>query len=356
MKKGVIRVGIAGFGLSGRIFQAPFLHANPHFEIKKVYERKSEKAKEEYPYVQVVHDFSELLTEEIDLVVISTPNDCHFEMAKKAILEGKHVVVEKPAAIYAKDARELIKLSNEKNVVFTVYQNRRFDGDFLTIKQLLKDGILGEILDVEIHYDRYVEGMNSREWKAAGGPGVNILYDLGVHIIDQAYTLFGMPGEVYADFRKQRKESPAFDNFELLLYYDTLKVSLNAGEVVVKHGPRYSINGRKGSFVKYGIDPQEAALLSGVRPPHKYWGKEEEAFYGDLFVLEKDAITLKKIPTINGDYRSFYDNIYDVCMNHAELLVKPEEAADVLIIIEAAIKSNQEKRRIRLNPYQPGKK
>jgi len=343
-----INVGIAGFGLSGKIFQAPFLHANPNFEIKKIYERNSEKSKEEYPYVQVVHHFSELLTEAIDLVVISTPNAYHFEMAREAILAGKHVIVEKPIAIHAKDAQELLDLSKEKHVIFTAYQNRRFDGDFLTIKQLVEEGVLGEILDVEIHYDRFVEGASSKAWKAEGGPGVNILYDLGVHIIDQVYTLFGMPTEVYADFRKQRASTPEFDCFELLLYYDTLKISLHAGEAVVKHGPRYKINGRKGGFVKYGIDVQEAALLSGQRPPQMDWGKEAEEFHGDLFVVKKDSIETRKIPTINGNYGRFYENIYDVLMDQAELIVKPEEAIDVLRIIEAAIKSNEEKRRIQL--------
>lgn len=351
MEKRIIQVGIAGFGLSGTIFQAPFLHANPHFKIRKIYERNSEKSREEYPYVQVVHDFSGLLTEEIDLVVISTPNIHHFEMAKEAIKAGKHVIVEKPVAIYAKDAQELLRLSRENNVVFTAYQNRRFDGDFLTVRQIIEDGILGEILDIEVHYDRFVKGTSSKAWKAQSNAGANILYDLGVHMIDQIYTLFGMPNEVYADFRKQRESTVEFDHFELILYYDTLKASLNAGEVVVKHGPRYRINGRNGSFVKYGIDAQEAALLAGERPPDKDWGKEAEEFHGDLFVVEEDAITLKKIPTINGNYGKFYENIYDVLTNHAELIVKPEEAIDVLKIIEAAIQSNQEKRRIQLDLF-----
>lgn len=274
MEKRIIHVGIAGFGMSGKIFQAPFLHANPNFEIKKVYERKSEKSKEEYPYVQVVHDFSELLTEDIDLVVISTPNVYHFEMAKAAILAGKHVIVEKPVAIYAKDAQELLALSKANSVIFTAYQNRRFDGDFLTVKQIIEEKLLGEILDVEVHYDRFVQRESSKEWKTKGGPGVNILYDLGVHLIDQIYTLFGMPDEVYADFRKQRKTTAEFDNFELILYYDTIKVSLNASEVVVKHGPRYRINGTKGSFIKYGIDVQEEAFLSGERPCQKIGAKK----------------------------------------------------------------------------------
>ncbi|NCB42607.1 MAG: oxidoreductase [Clostridia bacterium] len=346
-----INVGIAGFGLSGKTFHAPFLHASPNFQIKKVFERNSEKSKEEYPYVQVVHRFCELLTEDIDLVVISTPNAYHFAMAKEAILAGKHVIVEKPVTIYVKDAQELLNLSREKHVIFTAYQNRRFDGDFLTIKQIVEEGVLGEILDVEVHYDRFVEGVSSKEWKAAGGPGVNILYDLGVHIADQAYTLFGMPNEVYADFRKQRAATPEFDSFELILYYDATKVSLQASEIVVNHGPRYRINGRNGSFVKYGIDAQEEALLSGKKPPQKDWGKEAEQFNGDLFVMKEGSIVTKKIPTINGDYGLFYENIYDVCMNRTELLVKPEEAIDVLKIIEAAIKSDQEKRRVQLDSF-----
>lgn len=343
-----IRVGIAGFGMSGKIFQAPFLNADERFEIKKVYERSTERSKEEYPYIEVVHSFEELLTEEIDLVIISTPNQQHVPMARQAIEAGKSVIVEKPMAATAKEAEELCKLAKKKGVLLSVYQNRRFDGDFLTVKQLIETGALGEVLDYETHYDRFVQGASSKRWKAEGGTGVGLLYDLGVHIIDQAYSLFGMPEEVYADFRKQRSESVTSDNFEVILYYKNVKAILSAGEVVVMQGPHYVVNGRKGTYIKYGMDVQEKALLAGERPPMQGWGAEVQAHYGSLYRVGEDGIKEEKIQTITGDYGKYYDNIYQVMTRGAELFVKPEQAVEVLKIIEAAQRSQREKRRITL--------
>lgn len=346
----IINVGLAGFGMSGEIFQAPFLHANPKFAIKKVFERNSERSRKEYPTAEIVRSFEELLSPDIDLIVISTPNQQHFPMAKMAMEANKNVIVEKPIAISVEQAKELCEIAITKNVLFSVYQNRRLDGDFLTVKKLIEDGRMGEILDYEVHYDRFVRSNSTKVWKASGGKGVNILYDLGVHIIDQAYTLFGMPREVYADFRKQRQDDTEFDNFEVILYYDDKKATLSASEVVAKEGPRYMINGRKGSFHKYGLDVQEAALISGKRPAmastEEPWGKDLEANYGTLYYDQDGTIVEEKIPTIDGNYGKYYENIYQALTLGDAPNVKPEEAVDVLYIIEAAEKSHSEKRRI----------
>ena len=345
----VIRTALAGFGLSGKIFQAPFLKADPRFELVKVYERTTERAKEEYPEVEIVRSFEELLTDDIDLVIISTPNALHVPMAKQAMLAGKHVLIEKPVAATAAEAEELCKFAKEQGVVMTVYQNRRLDSDFLTVKKLIEEGQLGEVVDYEAHYDRFERGVNSKPWKAAGGAGIGVLYDLGVHIIDQAYVLFGMPNEVYADFRQQRPESAGIDNFEVILYYDQVRAILAAGELVTHQGPHYMVNGRKATFIKYGEDVQEAALLAGVRPPQPDWDVEGEECYGTLYYDADGEILEKKIPTVISGYGNFFDNLYKVITEGAELLVKPEETADVLRIIEAAIRSNDEKRRIALS-------
>ena len=346
MDEKIINVGLAGFGMSGEIFQAPFLHANPSFAIKKIYERNSERSKNEYPYAEIVRSFEELLTDDIDLIVISTPNQQHFPMAKSAMEAGKNVIVEKPIAISVEQAEMLCDLSKKHNVLLSVYQNRRLDGDFLTVKQLIEEDRLGEILDYEVHYDRFIRTNSTKVWKASGGKGVNILYDLGVHIIDQAYTLFGLPTEVYADFRKLRADGTDFDNFEVILYYGDKKAILSAGEVVAKEGPRYLVNGRKGSFHKYGLDVQEAALIEGKRPGMKDWGKDLETNYGTLYYDHDGSIKEEKIPTIEGNYGKYYENIYEVLTQGAELRVKPEQAVDVLRIIEAAEKSAADKRRI----------
>ena len=343
-----IRTAIAGFGLSGRIFQAPFLHADPNFELKKVYERKSERSKEEYPYVTVVRSFEELLTDDIDLVVISTPNSTHVPFAEMAMRAGKHVVVEKPVAATSTEAANLCRLSRMKGVVFSVFQNRRLDSDFLTVKKLIEEGELGEVLDYEAHYDRFERGVNPKPWKAQGGAGVGVLYDLGVHIIDQAYVLFGMPNEVYADFRRQRPESPGIDNFEVVLYYDNVKAILSAGEVVAKQGPHYMVSGRRGTFIKYGEDVQEAALLAGRRPPAPDWDVEDPSCYGTLYFDDGENIVEKVIPTVVSSYAGYYENLYRTITAGEPLLVPPDETADVLRIIEAAQMSNAKKRRIAL--------
>lgn len=343
-----IRTAIAGFGLSGKIFQAPFIHADPNFELKKVYERKTERAKEEYPDVQIVRSFEELLTDDIDLVIISTPNDTHVPFAKQAMAAGKHVVVEKPVAATSTEAAELCAFAKKQGVVLSVFQNRRLDSDFLTVKNLIETGELGEVLDYEAHYDRFERGVNPKPWKAAGGAGVGVLYDLGVHIIDQAYVLFGMPNEVYADFRQQRPESPGIDNFEVILYYDKVKAILSAGEVVARQGPHYMVSGRRGTFIKYGEDVQEAALLAGKRPPAPDWDAEGEECWGTLYYDDGAQILEKKIPTVVSSYARYYENLYEVITAGAPALVPPEQTADVLRIIEAAQMSNAKKRRIAL--------
>lgn len=344
----IINVGLAGFGMSGEIFQAPFLHANPKYAIKKIYERNSERSRKEYPYAEIVRSFEALLTDDIDLIVISTPNQEHFPMAKCAMEAGKNVIVEKPITISVEQAEMLCEIAKNHKVLFSVYQNRRFDGDFSTVKQLIEDGRLGEILDFEVHYDRFIRTNSSKVWKATGDKGVNILYDLGVHIIDQAYTLFGRPTEVYADFRKLRQDGTDFDNFEVILYYGDMKAILSAGEVVAKEGPRYLVNGRKGSFHKYGLDVQEAALIEGKRPGTTDWGKDLEVNYGTLYYDQDGTIVEEKIPTLVGNYGKYYENIYAALMQGAELLVKPEQAVDVLRIIEAAERSHADKRRVSL--------
>ena len=343
-----IRTAIAGFGLSGKIFQAPFLHADPNFELRKVYERTTERSREEYPYVTVVRSFEELLTDDIDLVVISTPNDTHVPFAQLAMRAGKHVVVEKPVAATSTEAASLCRLSRQKGVTFTVFQNRRLDSDFLTVKSLIEGGALGEVLDYEAHYDRFERGVNPKPWKAQGGAGVGVLYDLGVHIIDQAYVLFGMPNEVYADFRRQRPESPGIDNFEVVLYYDNVKAILSAGEVVAKQGPHFMVSGRRGTFIKYGEDVQEAELLAGRRPPAPDWDAEGEECWGTLYYDDGAQILEKKIPTVVSSYARYYENLYEVITAGAPALVPPEQTADVLRIIEAAQMSNAKKRRIAL--------
>jgi len=347
MKDKIIRVGIIGFGLSGRVFHAPFLDIHPGFSIVKVVERHSSKSQEIYPYVEVVKEFKNVILDpEIDLVFICTPNYLHYSQAVECLNAGKHVVIEKPFTTTTAEADELIKLSEINQRKLFVYQNRRWDGDFMTIKQILAGKYLGEIKEYEAHFDRFRPEFNASGWKDENLAGAGILYDLGSHLIDQAIQLFGKPQSLFADIRKQRTGSPVDDYFDLQLYYESFKVVLKAGMMVKIPGPRYIINGSKGSFVKYGIDPQEAALKKGMKPDVQGWGKESSEYYGHL-VREKHGTPVdENVETLAGNYSGFYENVYRVLVNGCEMAVKPDEAKDVVRIIELAYESTQKKKMI----------
>ncbi len=365
MEPSPIRVGIAGFGMSGQLFHAPFLDADPRFEIRKVFERSTSRAESEYPYIETVQSYDALLADDIDLVILCTPNAQHTPMARQALEAGKHVITEKPAAASSDEVRELAEFARGKGLLYTVFQNRRLDGDFLTVQELIRSGALGEIVDYEAHFDRFVTGADPKPWRQAGGPGVGILWDLGVHLIDQAYVLFGMPDEVFAEFRKLRPETPGADRVTAELYYSVpdhggpgLRAVLSMSEVTAWPGPRFTVHGTKGSFLKYGTDPQEAALAAGTRPPaggspaerQAGWGADDPAFYGTLACVEEGGrITPEPFATIPGDYARYYDNVYEVLTSGAAPLVPAEEAADVLQIIEAVLKSGQDGKRVRID-------
>jgi predicted dehydrogenase len=244
MSEKAIQTGIIGFGLSGRVFHAPFLHIHHGFDIKKIVERNKEESRSIYPYVQVVDDYNELLKDpEIELIVVCTPNTLHFAMVQESLKAGKHVVVEKPFTPTSNEADELIKLAESMNRKIFVYQNRRWDGDFITISKVLKSGVLGNIEEYEAHFDRYKPEIIHFAWRDFPKPGAGILYDLGSHLIDQALCLFGKPASILADIQSQRERSEVDDYFRLQLKYKSLNVFLTAGMLVEDPGPRYVIHG-----------------------------------------------------------------------------------------------------------------
>jgi len=328
-----LNAGIIGFGLSGSVFHAPFLHTHPRFNLTKIVERTSHASQETYPYIEVVKDYKALLEDnELDLIVIGTPNIWHYPMVKESLLAGKHVVVEKPFTPATQEATELIDISEKVNKKIFVYHNRRWDGDFLTVKKLLAENTLGDIKEYEVHFDRYAPDIKEN-WRDQELLGSGILYDLGSHLIDQAIHLFGFPNKIKSTIEAQRIDSPVDDYFRIELEYPNgLKAILTAGMLVKKLGPRFIIEGSKGSFIKYGIDPQEAALKEGQMPNTKDWGKEKKENWGTININGNN----NKIETIAGNYMGFYDNVYDAIVNDKEIFIKPEEAKDVIKIIEMA--------------------
>ena len=345
----MINTAIIGFGLSGKVFHAPFIHTHNGFKLTKVVERNAVYSKSIYPEIAVVHDYKLLLDDPaIELVAICTPNIYHFEMARDCLEAGKHIIIEKPFMPTVQEANEIIELANARNLKVFVYQNRRWDGDFLTIKKLLKSKLIGDIQYFEVHFDRFSPERKRAAWRDEALPGSGILYDLGSHLIDQVLCLFGMPDALKADIQLQRPGSKVDDFFEIELIYPELKAIATAGMLVKNHELRYVINGSKGSYVKYGIDPQETALKNGFMPEGEEWGKETFENWGLTTFVKNDLCFDGSIETEAGNYMAFYENVYNVLDQNAEIAVKSEEARNVIRIIELAIESNAKKEMIKL--------
>jgi scyllo-inositol 2-dehydrogenase (NADP+) len=340
-------VGLIGYGMAGRTFHAPVIQAVPNLRLKKVVERHTNDARKRYPWVEVVPDATSLLQdEEINLVVIATPNISHFDLARQSLKANKHVVVEKPFTTTSGQAQELIDLARQQNKVISVNHNRRWDGDFQTVKKLLEGRLLGRLVEYESHYNRFRNYPRLNAWREEEGAGGGILFDLGSHLIDQAQVLFGVPQMITSDIRVQRDFAKINDSFELILHYDDLKVTLKAGMLVREQSPRFILHGTEGSFVKYGFDPQEEALKRGFIPSESNWGNEPREQWGTL-ITQVGGLDLEgQVKTIAGCYQSFYQNIVEVISGHAELAVKPEEARSTIRIIELAIESSEQKRTI----------
>ncbi|MHB1687569.1 MAG: Gfo/Idh/MocA family oxidoreductase [Ignavibacteriaceae bacterium] len=339
-----INTAIVGFGMSGEYFHAPFIDANPNFNLVKVVERLSERSKEIYPYVNAVKRYEDVLNDkDIDLVIIATPNSAHYEMGKQALLADKHVVIEKPFTRTSAAAKELIDLALSKNKILSPFQNRRWDGDFLTVKKIIFSKLLGDLVEFRSHFDRYRNDVKPNTWKEENLLDSGLLYDLGPHLIDQALVLFGNPASVYADLRIQRERGKIIDNFELILNYKKLKVVLNSGFLYKQPLVRFALYGTEGSFIKNGIDPQEAALKNYKFKNQPEWGTDREDQWGCYNTQIKGLNINGKIETAAGCYQNYYENIYDAIANQKELAVKPEEAHVTARIIELAIESNKNK-------------
>ncbi len=252
-------------------------------------------------------------------------------------------MLEKPFTITSQDAHKLIEIAKKEKRILSVFQNRRYVADFITIKEILAKQLLGEIHDFEAHYDRYRPGLKSNAWREEAGPGNGIFYDLGAHLIDQALYLFGLPKAINADLRLQRKDAKVEDYFDITLDYGFTKVVLKAGMLVREPGPRYMIHGTKGSYIKYGEDPQEELLKQGVLPTAADWGTEDSSQYGLLHTQIDDQDTKIRYPSLQGNFGLFYINLYQTIIHDAELKEKPEHGYNTIRLIELAYESNKAK-------------
>jgi scyllo-inositol 2-dehydrogenase (NADP+) len=337
-----IRTALIGYGSVAEKMHAPLISVCPDLDFVAVVERNSNRCEEKFPKVRTFRSLDELLaTDQADLICITTPNEFHFPMAKQCLLAGKHVVVDKPVTIYSHEAEELEKIASEKNLICSVFHNRRYDGDFRTLQKLVAEKTLGELVYLESHFDRFRPQV-SENWREKDVPGNGITFDLGSHLIDQVVLLFGKPESIFADIQKQRKNAIADDYFDISLFYPSFKARVTAGVLVNVPTPKFLLLGNEGSFQKFHLDVQEQAFKEGRKPEGENWGVDPEERWGKLY-LENETISY---PTVNGDYRIFYQNIADSILKDAPLQVTLPQTISVLKIIEAAFISAREGRKI----------
>jgi scyllo-inositol 2-dehydrogenase (NADP+) len=331
--------------MSGLVFHGPLLKSHLGFAVHKIVQRREPTALKHWPSASIVKSADEIFGDStIELVVVNTPNETHFDFASKALKAGKHVIVEKPFTVTIAEADALIELAARNKRVLTVFQNRRWDGDFLTVQKVLKENGVGRVAEFEAHYDRFRNYIEPNTWKEEIGHGSGILYNLGSHMLDQSLALFGMPEEVDARVGIQREGGRVDDFYDIRLRHKSFYSIVKSSYLVREPGPRYILHGSDGSFVKYGLDPQEQALKDGHLPGAANWGKEPEEWWGKL----NNSAGVKIIETIAGNYRAFYENVYAAIREGKELAVKPEESRDGIRLIEVCYESNRLKKAIKL--------
>lgn len=341
----MINAALVSFGMSGKLFHAPFLNVNPNYNLEGCWERSTKNIQTAYPGTKSYSTYEELLSDPaIDLVIVNSPNDTHFQYAKQALLSGKHVVVEKAFTVSSSEAFELDIIASKLNKQLAVYHNRRFDADFLTIQKLITDGEIGEFLDVQISFERYRTSLSPKVHKETPTPGAGLLMDLGPHLMDQALLLSGKPESIFADIRTTRKEALVDDYFMLHLYYPTHRITLTSGMLFMQQLPGYKLYGTKGCFIKNRSDIQEADLIAGKIPNTKEWGKESPENFGILTTDNNGVISTKTIPSLQGNYGLFYEQMADAILNHAPVPVSAIEGAHIIQMLEAARESSLTKK------------
>lgn len=341
-----IKTLVVGYGLSATAFHLPFLSTNPAFSVEGIVQARASTAREELPQLNHYRSLEEALTSsKAELVVVTAPNEFHAPMAKAALQAGKHVVIEKPFVIEVTEARELCTLAEKQNRVMTVFHNRRWDADFLTVKKALAEEIVGRPVFFLSRYDRFRPKIK-QDWKEEAKPGAGIFYNLGPHLIDQALQLFGWPAELYAHLRQERKGTVTPDAFDLFLYYPELTVHLTAGSLVSAPFPRYSLLGTAGSYTKWGLDPQEDELRNGTLPTRANWGEEPPEAWGTLITGKEGSTKSQSYPSEAGNYGAFFNELAAAIRQDGKNPVSPKEALQVMQIIELAHKSHAEGRRI----------
>ncbi|MGD0444051.1 MAG: Gfo/Idh/MocA family oxidoreductase [Edaphobacter sp.] len=343
-----IGVAVIGFGLAGRVFHAPFVSAVPGLRLEAIVQRKSDEAAAAWPNARILRSVDEALKDAaVQLIVVGTPNETHFDLAKQALLAGKHVVIDKPFAATSAEAAELKALAERRGLVLAPFHNRRWDGDFLTMRRLLDEGAVGRLVTFESHFDRFRPVQRENTWKEGANVANGLLFDLGPHLVDQALALFGAPMGITASVRKDRDTTDIEDAFDITLEYPRLRAHCRSSMLACDAAPRFLLHGTKGSYKKWKLDPQEPALVGGAKVPRMgegEWLAEPEAEWGTLTVApvlaDPGTLTRTKVKTELGDYRLYYANVRDAIHGVAKLAVTPEDGYRVIRLLEMARESS----------------
>jgi predicted dehydrogenase len=357
-----IGVGVIGYGLGGRVFHAPFVSAVPGLRLAAILQRSGDAAAKAWPATRIARSLPEIYADKsIELVVVSTPNETHFELARQALEAGKHVVIDKPFAATSKEALALGQLAQSKGLLVVPFHNRRWDGDFLTVKKLLADRAVGRLVTFESHFDRFRPVPRENTWKEAGNPANGMLFDLGPHLVDQVLTLFGAPDAITASVRSDRDQTAIEDAFDITLHYPAangkgLLAHCRTSYLACDNAPRFLLHGTKGSFRKHGLDPQEPALVGGARVPtqgsQEVWLQEDKSAWGTLTVAPNPAdpatLVTRTVKTEPGDYRGLYANVRDAILGTAPLAVTPEDGFRVIRLLELARESSAQARTLKV--------
>ena len=348
-----LNIGLMGYGFAGATFHAPVIdHCGapadapdtPYARVAAIATSQPDRARADYPSAHVVADLDALIaSSDVECIVIATPNDTHYAMAAKVLAAGKHVVVDKPVTLTASEARTLARLAREHGVLFAPFHNRRWDGDFMTVRALIESGTLGRVVHFESHFDRFRPQVRQR-WREEASRGGGLLFDLGPHLIDQALALFGAPESVYATVKQHRDHASAPDYVHLLLGYADKEVVLQASALTAIEPPRFAVHGTRGSYVKAGLDTQEDQLKAGLRPGQAGFGGGNAS--GVLRALEGEREVEHSVPTRDGAYFEFYRAVADSIVHGTPFPVLPQDAIDVMAIIELASESAREGKRL----------
>ena len=321
----MLNVGLVGFGFAGKVFHAPVIRVVDGLRLTTIVQRHGP-PDQRYADVEFVRSVDELLTRNIDLVVVATPNTSHHPIAKRCLLAGRHVVVDKPFTPTLAEAQDLVQIAKQQRRIITVYQDRRYTGDFVTVQHVAGEGALGRVVTFESHFDRFRPELKPNAWREQAHPGSGVWFDIGPHLFDQALLLFGVPEAIVADIRIERDGAVVDDAFDVTLYYARTRATLRGSMMAMPVGPTWIVHGTKGSFIKYGMDPQEGALKEGRTPDEPDWDTEPESMYGKLTTPEGSRV----VPTLRSSFTRYYENVRDVLLGEAELAVTPEWSLDVM--------------------------